>query len=109
MKNLIALVSLFIASIASASVVKTEVYRVVSVSADSASGWTELKTMMGSTVNVNCSKRLFDDTRRDRVASFDTTAECVSFISDLRRSATAENPAEVNISSGSVIELKISL
>lgn len=109
MKNLIVLSALFMASIASASVVKTEVYRVVSVSADSSSGWTEIKTVTGSIVNVNCSKRLFDDTRRDRVASFDTTAECVSFISDLRRSATSENPAEVSIGDGSNIDLKISL
>ena len=100
-----AVLGLLVSSLAFAAVNKTEVYKIESITEASPNNWTALGTITGSVVYVRCNTRDFDDATRDRVASFETEADCLEFLALIRKHASRANPAEIQIGAQSGIGL----
>lgn len=94
----LAFTSLLVSSLAFAQYTKRiEVYKVVSVSAEAADGWTTLNTATGLDVYVRCKTADFDDAFHDRVGGFVNEKECREFLSDLVKTASAATPVGIQI------------
>lgn len=98
-----------LSSVASASVKVTEVYRVVEVAQSASDEWTNLVTASGSVVSVRCSSAQFDDSARDRVASFASPKECLDFVAKVKKHASPVNPVEVVIGADFGIEIRVGI
>lgn len=107
--RLFLMLSLILSSSAFASVMKTEVYKVVSVKRDVKSPYVDLTTVTGSVVYVRCDTLQFDDVARDRVAGFSSTQDCEKFLSDIEKFATPSNPVEISIGKNFELEMRVSL
>lgn len=104
-----AVLGLLISSMAFAAATKTEVYKVIGLTEASPNNWVALETVTGSVVYVRCNTKQFDDTTRDRVAGFESEAECQEFLALIRKHASRSNPAEIQIGANLGLEIKISL